>query len=63
MTTGYVIGDITNDSILQTGDEIRIVGEMTHSLSGLPYEGELSMSWWGLVTRRELVWFLNNRSF
>jgi len=47
--TGYVIGDITNDSILQTGDEIRIAGEMTHSLSGLPYEGELSLSWWGLL--------------
>ena len=47
--TGYVNGDITNDSILQTGDEIRIVGELTHSLSGLPYEGELSFNWWGLL--------------
>ena len=47
--TGYIIGEITNNSILQTGDEIRIVGEMKHSLSGLPYEGELSLSWWGLL--------------
>ena len=47
--TGLVTGDITNDSIVQTGDKIRIVGEITHSLSALPYEGELSLSWWGLL--------------
>ena len=43
--TGLVTGDITNDSIVQTGDKIRIIGEITHSLSALPYEGELSLSW------------------
>ena len=47
--TGLVTGDITNDSIVQTGDKIRIIGEITHSLSALPYEGELSLSWWGLL--------------
>ena len=47
--SGLIIGDITNDSILQTSDNIRIVGEMTHALSGIPYDGELSLSWWGLL--------------
>ena len=45
--SGSVQGEVTNDSIVQIGDEIRITGQMTYALSGEPYDGELSLSWWG----------------
>ena len=45
--SGSVQGEITNDSIAQISDEIRILGQMTYALSGEPYNGELSLSWWG----------------
>jgi len=44
-----VTGTITNESILITEDLIRITGTMNHLLSGTPYEGEISVRWWGLL--------------
>ena len=34
---------------MQINDDLQITGTMTHSLSGLPYQGELSLTWWGLL--------------
>ena len=45
--TGLVTGDITNDSIVQTGDKYGLLAKL-HSLSALPYE-VVSLSWWGLL--------------
>ena len=47
--SGPITGDITNESIVQTNEHIQIIGNVSHSLSGLPYEGELSLTWWGLL--------------
>ena len=47
--TGFVTGDITNESIVITGETIQIEGFVTHSLSGTPYQGDLSLSWSGLI--------------
>lgn len=44
-----VTGTITNESILITQELISITGWMNHSLSGTPYQGELSVRWWGLL--------------
>ena len=53
--TGSVTGMLTNESIVSTGDELRITGSIAHSLSGIPYEGDLSISWWGLLQGQS--WF------
>ena len=47
--SGSIMGEITNESIMQINDDLQIKGTMTHSLSGLPYQGELSLTWWGLL--------------
>ena len=47
--SGTVTGEITNQSIVQIGDELQISGTISHALSGLPYEGDISVSWWGLL--------------
>ena len=53
--SGAVTGPITNTSIMIVSEEMRITGSMTHSLSGLPYQGDLSVSWWGLLQGQN--WF------
>ena len=53
--SGPVTGPITNASIMIVSEEMRITGSMTHSLSGLPYQGDLSVSWWGLLQGQD--WF------
>ena len=53
--SGAVTGPITNASIMIVSEEMRITGSMTHSLSGLPYQGDLSVSWWGLLQGQN--WF------
>jgi len=53
--TGLVTGNITNESIVITGETIQIEGIVTHSLSGTPYQGDLSLSWWGLIQGKD--WF------
>ena len=45
--TGPVTGQISNESIMVTGEEMRLTGSISHSLSGLPYQGYLSVTWWG----------------
>ena len=47
--SGVVTGPITNQSIMVINEHMQISGTMTHSLSGLPYQGDLSVSWWGLL--------------
>ena len=47
--SGLIQGEISNASITQTGDIIRIEGWIYHTYSNTPYEGELSLSWWGLI--------------
>jgi hypothetical protein len=53
--SGPVTGQIDNDSIIITGEEIQLSGSMTHSLSGLPYQGDLSITWWGQLQGQN--WF------
>ena len=53
--SGAVTGPVTNASIMIVNEEMRITGSMTHSLSGLPYQGDLSVSWWGLLQGQD--WF------
>ena len=53
--TGLVTGNITNESIVITGETIQVEGTVKHSLSGTPYQGDLSLSWWGLIQGDE--WF------
>ena len=53
--SGSKIGPITNESIMIINEQMRITGTMTHSLSGLPYQGDLSVSWWGLLQGQN--WF------
>ena len=53
--TGLVTGNITNESIVITGETIQIEGTVKHSLSGTPYQGDLSLSWWGQIQGNE--WF------
>ena len=53
--TGLVTGNITNQSIVITGETIQIEGIVKHSLSGTPYQGDLSLSWWGLIQGND--WF------
>ena len=53
--TGLVTGNITNESILITGETIQVEGFVKHSLSGKPYQGDLSLRWWGLIQGKE--WF------
>ncbi len=45
--TGSVTGQISNESIMVIGEDMRLTGIVEHSLSGLPYQGYLSVSWWG----------------
>ena len=47
--TGTSTGAITNQSLVRIGDDLRISGSMTHSLSGIEYQGMLSLRWWGLL--------------
>jgi len=47
--TGSVTGDITGESIVIAGEIVQITGMVTHSLSGTPYQGDLSLTWWGLI--------------
>ena len=53
--SGPVTGQISNESIVVIGDQIRLIGSMTHSLSGLPYQGDLSVTWWGQLQGQN--WF------
>ena len=53
--SGAVTGPITDTSIMIVNEEMRITGSMTHSLSGLPYQGDLSVSWWGQLQGQN--WF------
>ena len=53
--SGPVTGPITNTSIMIVNEEMRIIGSMVHSLSGLPYQGDISVSWWGLLQGQN--WF------
>lgn len=53
--TGSVTGMLTDESIVVIGDDIKITGSITHSLSGTPYQGDLSVSWWGLLQGQS--WF------
>ena len=48
-TTGMVQGEISNDSITQTADVIRIIGSISHANSNTPYSGELSILWDGYL--------------
>ena len=41
--------EITNQSIVMIGDEIRIIGTLDHSISGVPYDGPISISWEGTL--------------
>ena len=41
--TGPITGEISNQSITKTDDELQIRATILHSLSGTPYEGELSL--------------------
>ena len=45
--TGSVQGEITEQSIVVINDLLVVSGDITHSLSGTPYSGDLSVSWWG----------------
>ena len=45
--TGPIFGNISNTSILMIGDEIRITGDLIYSISQKPYQGLLSINWWG----------------
>ena len=54
-TSGTVTGEISNTSIMQTNDILEIKGAIAHSLSGESYQGELSMTWSGLLQGQE--WF------
>ena len=47
--SGVVTGHITNQSIMVINEHMQISGTMTHTLSGLPYQGDLSVRWWGLL--------------
>ena len=53
--TGTVTGEVTNNSIVATGDDIQLSGTIIHSLSGLPYQGDLSITWWGLLQGQNWV--------
>ena len=45
--TGLINGTITNQSVVIIGEDLQVTGSITHLLSGLPYEGELAVNWWG----------------
>ena len=47
--SGVIQGEISNNSITQTGDVIRITGNINHAYSNTPYEGELLMTWLGYL--------------
>lgn len=53
--TGEVTGNISNQSIVMSGDTIQLIGTIFHDYSGLPFEGELSMSWYG--TLQGISWY------
>ena len=41
--------EITNQSILRIGDKIRLIGMLNHSVSGVAYDGPISMTWAGTL--------------
>ena len=41
--TGPVTGEISNESVAKINDQLQIRATITHSLSGTPYEGQLSL--------------------
>ncbi len=47
--SGVIQGKISNNSITQTGDIIRITGSINHAYSNTPYEGELLLDWLGYL--------------
>tara|TARA_B100000212_G_scaffold178210_2_gene134157 strand:+ start:77 stop:1717 length:1641 start_codon:yes stop_codon:yes gene_type:complete len=54
-TSGSVTGNITSASVVQTGDEVKINGYLAHTSSNEPYQGEISVSWQGLLQGQN--WF------
>ena len=53
--SGPVNGPITNESIMIINEQMRISGTIIHTLSGVPYQGDLSVSWWGSLQGAD--WF------
>jgi LPXTG-motif cell wall-anchored protein len=47
--TGNSTGMIANQSLVRIGDDLRISGSMSHSLSGMEYQGMLTLRWWGTL--------------
>ena len=47
--TGASTGMITNQSLVRIGDDLRLSGSITHSLSGMEYQGMLNLRWWGTL--------------
>ena len=53
--SGPITGEISNISVMQINEKLRIQGSIVHSLSGENYQGELSMTWWGYLQGED--WF------
>ena len=47
--SGVVIGPIVPESLVRTGDELRLTGIMQHTTSNQPYNGEVNLRWWGTL--------------
>ena len=47
--TGPVTGEISNESVAKINDQLQIRATITHSLSGTPYEGQLSLQHLGYL--------------
>ena len=47
--TGSTTGELTSSSIVMIDDSIQITGTLNHYYSGLEYNGDLSVKWWGTL--------------
>jgi len=47
--SGNSTGEINNQSIVMTNDNLQITGQITHLYSGTKYQGDLSIKWWGTL--------------
>ena len=53
--SGPTTGEITNQSFVMSGDELRLTGSMQYALSGAEFQGDLSIQWWGTLQGQN--WF------
>ena len=47
--SGENTGEISNQTIVMINDNVRIKGTLVHQYSGVNYNGDLSIKWWGSI--------------